>query len=1184
MDWTLTPLQVENWAAHWDRHYPNRNQAALAETLSKIPVKVRSGEQKKSADSWKPDLSNFFKGDAKALKKILGDEHVSEAVARHLKLKNAGELRAIHASIRGQLSDGLFDVRIPGFEDYGPVPAVDLYLPPAGGGRDGITMGEESINHHPPHLSELVRACMPGETSHSITIEGGPGSGRTTLLRALAASLSENEIPWANTPEEQAVVLLIDDWDASAELQRAVQAWIRPGRTVVIARAIDPAQVELGTAQAVITLSPPTPYWMHGYIDRVRAVLQARWNLPFDTEKLHHWLDEDALASEFIRNFRSIGLVMRAASKGIWPISPDKRPQFLMDQLTQLIGSGPERTFLEDFGAELLQRLAYRMVASRICAIPRRELTTIAAEIATPLKAKVALDDAGVFRPVDALLHVGPFRMHKGLVSCDALAFLLPAMVDNWGSDIEGVFTVSEAGHVAEAAALRFGDTVLQAAMNLDPSDLISALPTITRILRCNAPYRDHTLYLKAFRMCAVWWAHAPKNPGIPGPSPLPAEDRFDNNTSPLLLLAQASVRHRKLLPCPLDALSLSGDLPSVLRRWLAIHKITTPDNTVFEAVLSFVSPAQSRLFPSVAEVRTNQDWHQTHIPRLAPPEWELWWRTVLVPLWSNLSDGKAFIAGVAEGSTPIIGACQSVDAGLRLWTEALETQITAGDPRTLKAIHTVLAFAFSRGGALLHHALVNCARTWSRLRSHLQNDLLEAMKPLRPMDWWDTHTIFSKGESLLRIVLQKVFSTIQVEELWTAWATTEIDDLPWRPFVTVGITPTQVVTWALNRGEEGLKDPVDFWPGLPMVSTRHQKSLRLTAIEELTTGSDEAAVVAFAAPIPHALRQRLRSRIHALDPHTLRKQRIKATIAYNNWYSPPLIENLLPAADDEALWMEIIHSSPSIAQRLGHLVQWCAGQEGPERWRLFLEALSVLEVKWSQQPCSTDGQPLHDMNRFWLNGGEFISRQLARKDLSGPEDRQEVVRRLLGHPTWAPAFTGWNSGIWPLAMEILPEEEFRALLLADLRSPWGQDARPARLGALMYGGQLDLVIQLLKDPVLGSAASEVLGGLRFHDAGWPLTKLKEICIDRPFKIDGVVNRLAVIAIRHQPKQTMDWVIEQLHNVAPDEALLWWESLLPQMSASLERSEGLRQYFSLLEASPIADMCSGRPEGSNGSA
>ncbi len=1175
MNWTFTPTQAANWTQHWDRH-PDRDQSGLAGKLSRIPVKGRgkdAAKQTKTADSWKPDLSNFFAGDAKALAKVFGDDAVCEVVARHLGLQRGADLRAVHARMRGEVADGPLDVRIPGFEDYGPVPAIEVYIPPLGGGSGGIQVEGEQLNLHPPQLDQLVRACAPAADAHAIAIEGGACSGKTTVLRALAASLERAGMPWSSTPAVDAVVLVVDDWHRlRGEQQVAVKQWLRPGRSVVIASEVEARVGELTTSCASIKLGAPPPYWLHGYVDKVRGVLLSRWNVAFDAASLHRWLDDEVLAPELVRNFRSLGIVLRAATEGKWPVRAGERPALLLRQIVKLVNPGPERTFLEDFGQDLLSVLAARIVASPAGVVSRRDIALFAGEIAAQARARVALDDAGTFRPVDALLAEGPFRVTEGRVTCDAPAFLLPAMRDGWESDVGALFTGPDAGHAAEAAAEEFGDEVLRATIGLPPGQFISALPTITRILRANAPYREPELWTAAFRMCATWWAHGPKTVGGAANPPPPATERFDG-VSPLLILAQAGVRHQALLPTTLAALSAADDLPEPLRRWLAIHAVAAPDAGVLDAALWFVAPAQHDSFPTVPEVRSGQDWHESKVPGLLPQEWEVWWRTVLVPLWRKHSLGDGYIAGTAEGSSPIVGASQNTDEGLMIWTDALVARVAAGDPSAAATVVRAIVFAFKRGGSRVQQALVRSARSWTRMRISLRDDTLAVMLALRPSAWWESKDAFGDGESLIGVILREVLEAEQVDALWSAWATPEQDDLPWRTFVRAGVARVRVVAWALNRGADGLKPVSDDSPMLAAFgrSNKPRKSVRLGVIEEIAASEDSAAAIAiFAGPISSELRWRLRHRIIPLGPREFRRERIEAALAVGRFENGPLLENLLPMAEDAEIWKRLVLAGSSVAEQVGRLAQWCGGQEGEDRWRPLLLALDATEAEWASRPAAPEGRQHRDVERLQMEGGGWISRQVARKDLPGPEDRHEVVRRLVGRLPWAPAFSGWSlGGLWPLALEILPRDEFRELLVRDLGSPWGEDARPGTLGALMYAGQFDLVVGLLSDPDLGPAAASALMGVNFvGDPGWPLAKLTALASTRPFRVDGLLDRLAVLAVRHQPEVAVAWLAERLEGEAREVAVPWWEIVLRTMPPSTHRSRALDLYFTLVAEEP----------------
>ena len=1201
MEWHLTPSQADAWRAYWASTRNTRNQSEIAKELAKIDVGARGGGRgRKKAEAWEVDLSGFFNGKNESLARVLGHNEVANAVGRLTGHQDAGALRAVHRKVRGLASDGPHDIRLAGFEDFGPVPVDEVYFPIQAGGSGGFVEDGKLVPLHPQTLPNLVRACTPPGPSRLIMVHGPEGAGKSTMLRAVAAALARAGVEITGPELGAARVAILPEWDHLSPDRRVHTAtWLaQRGRAVLLSRSSERVAPIFAGETAALQLPGVQPYTAGQYVRHLAEVIARRWGLTLDPTPLMAWLEDDPLAPRLAGCFRTLGWLARAlVDRVALPTRPGEWASWLLARTVGRVATDDsEREFYAVAGERFVAGLAAYMVQRRLFGAPPEVVYRVANDLANGFGARLSMDEAGLFKPVAFAQRAGLLEMRA---DGSGLGFVAPALgmaaaASAWPELLPQLLVWEEAHDALQAAAERDGDPVLAAALAQPPATLVHGITGLTRLVCSAARFRDAPLFRQAFRLCATWWAHTPMNATGPNPDGWapPSQHRI-LGSSPLLLLAQAGQRHSTLLGPSLDPLDPTVDLPARLRSWLDAFKVEPASAERLDAVLRFVAPAQVPEFPRLGDVRDAGTWAHGSVPAVHRNGWEVWWRTVVVPMCVG-SDGDAEIAGAAKGWSPLSPCHQSSERGLQIWAGAVDRLVGRRDPRVPATLAAVIGFVFHSGGSLLHGLVADrLSGRWVRLCREIREACRECLINARPRAWWDTYDRPEGTMTLLGVVVSQVLNKDDVLAIWNVWVSQNPDEVPWRALVRSGLPDSQVVDWALAGGPGGLEDKADrhFGFGEPTLSPSHRR----LALEELgRQGSVEALVRLVWDDVPHPHRHNAILKLQRLPPNVGRAARIASAPRCNYPIRDLLVRDLVPTPDEAEAWAAVQASADSVDEALGRVVQTCWGRSGPDRWGLLADSLDELEREcrprkrlaklrgvlsfsrkhskerqcWLRRRPANDRRKLaRDVEAMRQHGAHHFGYQLRRDDVPGyVEDRHNIVRRLLSSDFWAPAFSSWTvAGIWPLAARILPRVEFDSLVRREATTAWGDDMRPMRLLSLMNGGQFDLVVQFLRDPELAPAAATALAGLNYGEHAWPRMRLDELLAGAPLRADGVIDVLLQAAIRNDPEPTLEWVLQRLKPLPKVEALNWWVKLLPAFAPTSVGKRATEAYFRAME-------------------
>jgi hypothetical protein len=987
-DYDLTPEQRRWWAEKLPKRRGLQTQIAQA---------LRAKKQGEEA-SWRTQISLFFKGDAKGLAAVFSHEARVEIVAETIRVA-AADLRAWLDAAKGTArADAIDMLRLPGFEDYGPLPALTAFWPPV---QDQTAFhlvyrkrvhtsagGAVKVDDLVEVLSD-ARAGVP----RAIVIAADHGMGRTPLLRYLAARLMDGErpvSPWVPGGVPDAGVVMWDDLDAlSPDRRQALIAEVhRTCATLLTSTNRADSLADLPQDRVVVTLRPGYVSWALEYLGHLEKLLPAILHRPVDLSPLAEWLEDDPAAAALAGRADTIGFLARNIADG------HKVPVRLCDIAELAVkrkasalrqdGRGPEALVTELCGVAFLGRLAEDMCRSGSTRVP---LATAAKLLVAAAGKGLAgrqdetwgeLGAPGMLAVLEAMMTVG--LLHRAgddvLVSPEvylvsALGRVLRRHADDAALVGAIVMEPRWCGSLVAAAELD-GDIVpmLTAIGRLSAGVRVQAQEALTLLLSSGVAASSATVLQEAFIDAAWWWTVNRANPrsmtidiaigGSPGPAAAAPRGGLVSGIAPLVALGLASAHHVRRLPSSITPQMIRG--ARAAREFGALLRaLGVPDATdeSLHDTLFLGCPFQSDAI-----------LHAENWARLPPLEHDLnrtpgginqedcalWWRAVAVPRLRRERDGVARLVGCAGGMR-LRSAMMHTGRGVEMWSAMLVERFTAGDAEAPAAFADGVRFTIDWGGLANLRGLVS---VWDAVRPTRMGPAASVAVAAALPPW---------GPSLPEVatwVITQVLSKDQQMALWTAWTEASPDahpHLPWRAFLEGGVPEATVLNWALDSlpdepvMEAGQRWVPDANPGVLQLR-HHGRSVQIDILEHLAVHGERETLLLLADG-DYQFAKAARPALQRRFPRDARRLRVLMWAASRLPNRSASLAAFRPEADDGDLWESVAHQAQNLPERLVRLVQH-AVVVGDESWPMVLDLLRLAEI--AATPVGDREQALAEM------------------------------------------------------------------------------------------------------------------------------------------------------------------------------------------------------------------------------
>ncbi len=1209
-EFNLTPAQQQAWVALLAGKTPRGAKTAMAKAVARAAKSSNTG-------SWKTTVSGFFQGREKELRAIF--EHPKRLLAAEEALGlDAGQFRDWLEEITvGATQDGPLDVRIVGFEDYGPVPVIDAYFAPPRGAckiwlpprSTGAVTGPSSECGGTLNIDELLARALPTTPRHAFAMVfcGQPGIGKTTTLKLLKAKLQQSGVmvtAWLPGIKPAGGVILCDDLDLLDAGQRSLlcQTVINSASVLLTATASPDALTDLPHYRAVYVLQDGYEQWSIEYIGHLERLLE-RWGRSTSLAPLRKWLEDDLFAMPLTNRLDNLGLLARhVADGGQLPPRYCDLPRWAVSRAAAQIrrrGDSGVALLVEQYGEAALQAVAAQACHGEGLDVPIRTLIDAFFHSASGRGHQLAMagpEANGLFiEAAEQLCNTGLFHKRGDRVvpiqpAC-AVSALGTALVRNGEVHLLLLARAVLAPIWTDAlvsAAERIGDgcRILAALLAAPPGVLCQAVPAMTRVLAAEVPFTDASIYRRAFLLCLSAWARWPADQRsmtleLGGPMnaapPVPNHDRLVNGHAPLLVLAKASRVHRELLPEQIDIKAVaSGEyLPDVLRAYMTLLGTAEISATDAQDAVGLGAPFQSKVLLDSEFWRRLPPHTDTvsHMPSgFKLDDYWRWWRIAGVLRLLELPDGDARVAGTHPEHS-LVAAQNQPPHGWEPWKNALASQIKRRHPRAAEVFAEAVLFTLNRGGRWNADAV---KAVWDAVPGEREALRLAVYQQLLGIER------VPNGDSLiLPWLLSIVIVAEEREELWDKWSAASPAWVPWKLFVNAGLPQQKLAAWALASVAQKKKthtESDDRW------LDESKPANNVQALQSLVAGDDVAILELLIRSDSTECSSLALERLSSLT--TAPARRLKMELAGESNERFRRLANFVPEPSEALLWKQHVAArevSPFIA--LARWACYALVTDDSAPWAETLRCLDLIDALLTKQP---DGEALfvtwcHRLNFELPNLSEYWQQlqKQAPRSVSGPladmasvtflaekngcPDPLPLVEAIMARPTIRRhVLAGMHAPLWPAALLYFGQERIIDLLVEDHAAH--PNGTLIRLQSFQTGPAVDLVRSLLAHPLLGEAAAWALAqGVYRSQPSLLSASLQDLpcCfVSEPeAEFHPVAAPLIFEYLRCAPDAALAWLTIQLRGMPTNCRQSLWGKILLSLKPGPHRAQALAEYI-----------------------
>lgn len=1010
--------------ATWSDQLPELRRGLQTE-IAKVLERKRHGGR----SSWKTQLSAFFQGKEKGLKAVFEHPARLEIVAKHIGATPTKLKRWLDIATGVPVQDEPGLVRVPGFEDYGALPASQVYFPPK---------LREARFHLPTHgllhssgggnldldkLVEVATSTAEPAVARAIVVVGGRGVGRSPTLEAIAQRLIGAGLDvwrWQSGQpvESDGVVLLIDDLDEldASERASALSMVKAANALVVCAVGFDDHLLDLPAERAIIEIAEGDEPWARAYLEHLAGPVAEALARQINTEPIREWLSDEPDTTAFLNRADTLGLLARhVADGGEVPLPEGHLLELVIRRWAHLLrrdGRGPEALTVE-----LCLPGALAHLARAACRNGRwsHRLQDVAGALVEVAGNRLAGSNDGVWRElgapgmlavVDALEGHGFFVRRGGelepvqqILQGAALGHVLHKDPDDLDTLGHAVADSRWHAGILVAAGLA-GDTapMLAALEALPLGPRVHSYALVTRLLASSVNCSDTALLRRWFRRCLLWWASTPPESRSvtmtigsgSAPQRSPANEALIGGSSPLLVLARASKMRRGFLSGPSSKGDLlDGDgLPEDERRYLKLLSRQATDESLDDALLVgapyqcdlILDPARWAKLPS-ATMRGHE------LPGgLTREEYGIWWRTVAAPRLKQDAAGRSMVAGTATGWSVTWSMCQTDEPGTRLWSDALAAELDDGAEGAPAAFGEAVSYVMEVGGLANFNGICS---VWASVKGRRRRAVLKAVAEALPRpETWFLHDTF------IPWILRELLQHDELHRCWAEWRSASgqtLARMPWKAFLEARLPATDVMSWAIETLPESPRAAGKTASRIPTTGTslvmqfhEARDAPQAAILDHLVELADPEVLEALLAA-PQEWSQKAWKRLEETGPDRARVLRLQWAAASDDaGVRMQLIGHLVPQPGEFELWKAAAQTSPNWHESLVRWVQAAACNEGEERWLAANEALSVAEELVGSREAAAES-----IGEMFAADVEEVSAEEAK------QSAQELVEQL---------------------------------------------------------------------------------------------------------------------------------------------------------------------------------------------